>query len=156
MLLFVAAALAGAPSDLNGRWALDLAASQPVDAMLQAVGASWTTRQMAAHLSVTQEITVGAGSVTIAAVSNLGQKAEVVPTDGQGWAVKSEFGSGTRRCSWAGGDLVCTSRVQVTGGAWADLGMVRRVEADGALHQHLTLSLDDGRVFTADRVYRKG
>jgi len=156
MLLALPFALAAAPTDLNGRWTLDLAASDSVDPLLEAVGASWTTRQLAAHISVTQELTVGSGTLTIAAVSNVGSKTDTLPTDGTATYGKSEFGSGTRRCSWVGAELHCASHVQVTGGAWGDVTLVRKVDGAGLMHQVYDLKLQDGRAFHADRVFRKG
>ena len=156
LALLLPLAFAAAPTDLNGRWTLDLAASDSVDPLLEAVGASWTTRQLAAHISVTQELTVGSGTLTIAAVSNVGSKTDTVPTDGTATYGKSEFGSGTRRCSWVGAELHCASHVQVTGGAWGDLTLVRKVDGAGLMHQVYDLKLQDGRAFHADRVFRKG
>lgn len=82
MLLAFSIALAAAPADLNGRWTLDLKASQSVDPILEAVGASWSTRTLAANIQVTQEISVGTDTITIAAVSSLGSKSDTVRTDG--------------------------------------------------------------------------
>lgn len=48
------------------------------------------------------------------------------------------------------------SHVQVTGGSWGDLTLVRKVDPDGLMHQWFSLKLPDGRTFAADRVFRRG
>lgn len=168
--LHMFAALAGAQSppagkadvavlraqDLVGSWELDLAASEPVEALMEAGGFGWVERNALAKLPTTQVITVHDGVLEVLIDTPLGDRTERLPLSGEvktGTSPKGEpWESRTR---FDGDALASTMRVTLPEGTRTFT--VRRTlhEDRTVLRQTLVLTLPDGRVLQARRLFRK-
>lgn len=156
-VLLLAVALGGAPGDLAGRWTLDQRASDPVDALLQAAGASYLERQAASNLTVTQDIRVEGAELVIVVDSLLMDSTERLPLDGQAQSRTSKKGEVMTVRTWIDGAAVVTS-TEITGADGRVSRMeIRRVVEDGGrtLRQTLRYTPAGGATHTADRVFRR-
>ena len=153
MLLLLSLAFA---ADLSGVWSLDTAASDPVDAILAASGASWLERQAAGSMSVTQTITQSPERVVLDIDSTFKDRREELVPDGVERETPAKNGTAHTRCFWKDDALVSVSRVPTATGTTIVLTATRTVEDAGrTLRQRLEVVQPDGSVLKADRVYRR-
>ncbi len=170
LALPVFAALAGAPSppagkaevavlqaqDLVGSWELDLAASEPVEALMEAGGFGWVERNALAKLPITQVFSLEGDVLEVLIDTPLGDRTERLPLGGEvktGTSPKGEpWESRTR---FDGDALASTMRVTLAEGTRTFT--IRRTlhEDRTVLRQTLVLTLPDGRVLQAKRLFRK-
>jgi hypothetical protein len=151
-------ARAGEHPDFSGTFALDLAASDSLDALLKAQGASWLERQAAARASVTQVVRHRGDSLAITVKSSLGTRTNQVRIGG-GWETKQgERGQARTRTDWAadGQSLVTRTELPQKKGPPVVL-TVRRSLADGGRTtvQLLELRAQDGARYRARRILRR-
>lgn len=154
-MLLLLAALALAAPNFTGTWTLDLDASQSVDALLAASGASWPERAAAGTLSVTQQITQDPKQVRLDFDSALVERSEVLVPDGVPRTFTGKNGTGTVATSWKGDALVTVSDLPTASGQRLKLTATRTLEDGGrTLRQRLELRTPDGQVVVADRIFR--
>lgn len=154
--LVLGAALAAMPADLSGKWTLDLSASQSVDALLEASGASLVERAAAATVSVTQDMRVEGSVLVIAVDSSLFDRVERLPLDGRAEARTSKRGEPMEVRTTIEGDRVVT-RTRITGaGGVSLLEIERRVEDGGqTLRQTVRYTPAGQAAMQAERVFRR-
>lgn len=158
-LWFLATALAGAPPNFSGTWVLDGEASDDMDAILAARGASWVERQAIQHIDVVHEISQTPSNVTIAIRSPIYSRTDTLPTDNVTRTYNSSrMGAVSYRSYWADepAALVTVSNMTLPDGVPATFVVVRKLSSDG---QTMTMDLDlaatDGRHYQATRVLRR-
>lgn len=156
LALLVSLALAAMPADLVGRWTLDTSASQSVDALMAAAGASFLERQAAANMSLTQDIRVQGQELVIVVDSTFTDRTERLPLDGSVQRRTTKDGEPLANRTYVDGDRVVTvSEITKTDGV-AVMEIHRRVEQGGALmRQTLRYTPPGGQTLTADRVFRR-
>lgn len=166
--LFAALALAQSPpagkpevptlhaQDLVGSWELDLGASEPVEALMEAGGFGWVERNALAKLPITQVFSLNGDTLEVLIDTPLGDRTERLPLGGEvktGTSTKGEpWESRTR---FDGDALATTMRVTLAEGTRTFT--IRRTlhEDRTVLRQTLVLTLPDGRVLQAKRLFRK-
>jgi hypothetical protein len=155
-LLFVSLAWAGMPEDLTGRWTLDKAASESIDALLKTIGANFFERTAAANLSVTQDISVEGQELVIVVDSTFLDSSERLALDGSPQPRTSKRGEPVVVRTHVDGEaLVTSSEITTEGGLL--LFEIRRVVEDGGatMRQTLRLTATTGSIQTADRIFRR-
>lgn len=155
-LFFAHQALAG-PAELSGTWSLDREASDDVGALLEARGYPWVLRQAAQHSQVTQTFTFSGDELNIHVVTSLRESNDLLLTNGARQTRTTDRGEAAEYWTrWSDDALVTTSVITSSDGQVARFIVSRRVEADGAvLRQTMTYQPPDGRVLSADRVFRR-
>jgi hypothetical protein len=151
LFAFLCAALAGGDPALSGTWELS-AASDSVEALLEAQGTGWIERKAAGSMSVTQTITLSETAVTIAIDSSVKSETQTLHVDGQPRAVTGEHGVSQVRHSWgSAGELITRSEGPTAGGKAMVVTITRSVSG-GQLHQLIEMRID-GQTIRADRVF---
>jgi hypothetical protein len=155
-LLLVHFAHALTPQELVGTWKLDLAASQPVDALLEAAGVGWVERTALAKLPITQVIRIEGTDLTVLLDTPVGDRTERVPMAGEVKQGRTKAGEPWElRAGFEGPWLHTTMSVEVPGGRRV-FTIRRRVEADGTvLRQKLELVTPGKEPLSADRIFRR-
>lgn len=157
LLLLLMPALGAMPDDLAGRWILDSGASESVDALLAASGASWAERVAAATVSVTQDMRVERGELVIVVESTVMDRQERLPLDGQVQKRQSRRGEPMEvRTTVEGAAVVTRSRITSPDGSVSVLEIARVVEdGGGTLRQTVRYSPPGKTPLEADRVFRR-
>lgn len=150
-------ALAAMPDDLAGRWSLDLGASESVDALLEAAGASWMERVAAGNVSVTQQMRVDGGALLIDVHSALMDSQERLPLDGSVQRRTNRKGQPMEvRTTVEGATVVTRSRITEADGSISVLEIVRVVEPSGAVMRQTVRYTPAGEApLEADRIFRR-
>lgn len=146
-----------APVDLSGTWVLDKAASDNIDPILQAGGASWVERQAAKNLKITRTIRQEGDTLHIAVDSSVKDSQETVTVDGvarPGTTDRGELATVTNR--WDGEAWVSESVVTHDNAPTVRVTQKSSLSADGST---LTTSVQfvrgDEAPIVVDRVYRR-
>jgi len=148
----VLTALAGGDPALSGTWELSHAASDSVEPLLAAQGASWMERKAATSMSVTQTITLAETAATIAVETSVKSDTQTLKVDNQLRAISGEHGTSQVRHYWgAAGELITVSAGPSAGGTQMDVTITRSVSG-GQMHQLIEMKID-GQTLRADRVF---
>lgn len=151
-------AQAAAKADFSGTWKLDLAASDSLDEMLAAQGASWVERKAAGSVVVTQKVTPAPDGFEVCVETPVKNKCNPVRIGG-GWEEKeSEKGKVRSRTDWSadGKAVVTISEITLPDGKAARLDVTRTLEDGGKTTvQVIELKIKDGKAYKARRVLRK-
>lgn len=155
--LLLGAALAAAPVDLSGTWQIDEDASESIEPLLQARGASWLERQAIKHITVQHVITQQGDRVEVNIRSTVYSRQDVHLADGVARVRESERGGDvTVTDRWDEAGLVTESRMVLADGVPAVLTVRRTVVDDGAtLRMDLALRAEDGRDVEVTRILRR-
>ena len=152
----VAAAAAG-KTDFTGTWKLDLAASDSLDEMLAAQGASWVERKAAGSIVVTQKVAHRPEGIEVCVESSFKHACNLVKI-GAGWEEKSgDKGKAKSRTDWSpdGKAVITTSEISLQDGKSAQLVVTRTLEDEGKTTvQLIELKIKDGKSCKARRVLR--
>lgn len=158
-LLLFTPVWAGSPPDMSGIWVLDGAASDDMDAILEARGASWIERQAIQHIDVIHEITQSPTQVTIAIRSSVYNRKDTLPTDNKTRTYdSSRMGAVSYRSYWSEDPpaLVTVSDMTLPDGVPATFVVVRKLSPDGnVMTMDLDLQANDGRHYQATRILRR-
>lgn len=143
----------------NGTWLLDLAASDPMDAILEAQGRSRMERMMVKNMSVTQRITQTENQITIVVESIASNQTDTLLLDGT-IETKETPRAGTVQTFtvWDsdGKTLVTTVKMKLKDDSPADMIMRRQLIDEGkTMSMKVELHQKDGKVLTANRILRK-
>ncbi|HEY3448920.1 MAG TPA: hypothetical protein VGK67_21345 [Myxococcales bacterium] len=153
-----AASLVASKVDFSGTWKLDLAASDPLDDLLAAQGASWIERKAAGSFVVTQKVSNKPEGLEVCVESSLGTKCNLVKA-GQGWEEKeTEKGKVRGRADWSedGKALVVTTELTLKDKKPAQMIVTRSLEDEGKTTvQTLELKIKDGKAYKARRILRR-
>lgn len=145
-------------ADFTGTWKLDLAASDPLDEMLAAQGASWVERKAAGSFQVTQKVANKADGLEVCVESSLGTKCNLVKAGG-GWEDKeTDKGKVRARTDWSedGKALVTTSEVTLKDKKPALMVVTRTLEDESKTTvQTIELKVKDGKSYKVRRVLRR-
>lgn len=151
-------AAAPAHPDFTGTWKLDLAASDPLDDLLDAQGAPWVAKKAAKTLVVTQKVALKPEGLEVCAESSLRSKCTIAKI-GAGWEDReTEQGKGRARTDWSadGTALITVTEAKLKDGTPVELRMTRTLEDAGKTTvQLLELKAKDGKAHKARRVLRK-
>jgi hypothetical protein len=142
--------------DFSGTFKLDLKASDSLDELLKAAGASWVERKAAGSVVVTQTVRHRGDRLEIEAKSSFKTRKDTIRV-GAGWEEReTEMGRGRARTDWDGAVLVTRVEVKPKKGAAAEL-TTRRSLTDGGQTtvQALELRAPDGKVYKARRILRR-
>jgi hypothetical protein len=164
-VVFVLGALALAPApaaaadrpDFSGTFKLDLKASDSLDEMLKAGGASWVERKAAASVVVTQIVRHRGDVVEIEAKSSLKSNKRAVRIGG-GWEEQeTEMGKGRARTDWDadGKTLVTRAEFKAKKGEGGALITRRSLVDDGQTTVQALELRKDGKVYKARRILRR-
>jgi hypothetical protein len=146
-----------APVDLSGTWVLDKQASEDLDPILQASGASWLERQAAKGVKVTRIIKQDGDTLHIEVDSSAKDSEETVTVDGVSRQRTSDRGRvATVTHRWDGDAWVSESVTQDEAGQTVRVTQTNTVSADGAT-MTTTIRLERGSdaPIAVDRVYRR-
>ena len=153
LLLWVQAATA---ADLSGRWVLDAAASERVDAALLLMEVPWAKRKIAEYLDNDCTIQQSGDRLTLTFRNMLGTVEQQLVANGQPVQTVNPAGLPTSWVSaWEGESLVSVGVARDESGQEGELIERRALSADG---QTLTLQLTvtiDGQSVTIRRVFRR-
>lgn len=158
-MLAASVARADGHPDFSGTWRLDLDASDLPEDMMKAQGLSWLERRMARSAKVTQRIVQEPERLLLHIDNPLGARDETLPIGGA-WEEKERKRAGQvrTRTYWSpGGEaLVTESELHLKDGTPARLLLSRTLADQGqTLVQSFELRCQDGRRFTARRVFRR-
>jgi hypothetical protein len=155
-LLLVGLAHALTPQELVGTWQLDLAASQPVDALLEAAGMGWVERTALAKLPITQVIRIEGAELTVLLDTPVGDRTERLPLAGEVKRGRTKEGEPWElRAGFEGAWLHTTMSVELPEGRRV-FTIRRGLEAEGTvLRQKLELVAPGKPPLKADRIFRK-
>jgi hypothetical protein len=149
------------PPNFSGTWTVDLNAPQstPMEAMLEAQGATWIERKAVDSLSVTQVITQSKNTLTIKADTPMGARTQILYLDGRKQFQDTErMGKVELRNYWDkdGTAIVTVSKYATRNGQKAEWISRRYLQNNGRtmIIDH-ELTFDDGRKVTATRVLKK-
>jgi hypothetical protein len=158
LLALAAAAAAADRPDFSGTFKLDLKASDSLDELLKAQGASWVERKAAGAVVVTQVVRHRGDTLEIQAKSSLRTSKETIRI-GAGWEEReTEMGKGRARTDWDADGRTLVTRVEVKPkkGDPAELTIRRSLSDEGQTTvQALELRAKDGKRYTARRVLRR-
>ncbi|MCB9762774.1 MAG: hypothetical protein H6739_23440 [Alphaproteobacteria bacterium] len=153
--LALAPALA-APADIAGSWALDADASDDIDDILAARGATWMERQAIKHVPVTHVITHTEDAVVIAIESPIYSRSDTLKTDNRARTRESKrLGTLTLRNYWDNEVLVTVTDMVLPDGVPATLTVTRTLVDPDTMHMRLELVATDGRQMEGTRVLRR-
>ena len=161
--LFLALALAGGAAaadrpDFSGTFKLDLKASDSLDEMLKAQGASWVERKAAGAVVVTQTVRHRGDVIEIQAKSSFKTSKETIRI-GAGWEEReTELGKGRARTDWDADGKTLVTRVEVKPkkGDAAEFTIRRSLADEGQTTvQALELRAKDGKTYKARRILRR-
>lgn len=143
----------------TGKWVLDVAASDSMDAIMEAQGRSRMERMMAKNMVVTQNITQTEKQVTVEVESAASNQTEVLLLDGSETTMDTpRAGKVTTYTNWGadGVTLVTHAKMKLKNGESAEM-IARRKIIDGGktLSMKVELHLQNGQVLTANRILRK-
>lgn len=143
----------------NGTWVLDQAASESMDAIMEAQGRSRMERMMAKNMAVTQRITQTEKQITIAVESIASNQTDTLLLDGT-IETKETPRAGTVQTFtvWDsdGKTLVTTVKMKLKDGNPADMIMRRQLIDEGkTMSMKVELHQKNGQVLTANRILRK-
>lgn len=156
ILALLGLAFALSPSDFNGAWVLDPARSDDGSALLAATGASWVERQAAKAVVPTQTITVDGPRMTLAIDASVVSRTEVLVLDGSPVTTQGKHGPTTTTTVVRPDAVVSTSALVGPDGGALVLVATRTLEDGGTvMRQRLEVTLADGQVIRADRVFRR-
>lgn len=142
--------------DLSGTWKLDSGASEPIDELLKARGVGWMERQAMALLPTTWVIEQRADAVQVSVVAPGYERTDVYPSDGQARTLppdKDKDPPQSQRCFWEGPVFVVETRVTLEDGAPATWTVRRSLIGTATLVYDAQLRADDGRSWTARRIF---
>ncbi len=155
LVLAAVFALAGELSPWTGRWALDLEASDPIDAIMALQGYTWIERKAAASMSVTQVIALEGSHMTVAVRSVLKSSHEDIFIDGVARKQKGRSGLATVTHTWDPDGSIRTVATMADGdGCPCALTLIRTVSGD-VLDQRFELVRNDGQRAIVRRVLRR-
>lgn len=156
MLLFAAwLALADEAPSWGGRWALDLEASDPIEAIMALQGYSWVERKAAASMSVTQVIALDGNHMTVDVRSVIRSSREEFFIDGVAREQKSRSGTAWVAHTWDPDGAIRTVVTTTDGeGCPCSMTLIRTVSGD-VLDQRFEVVRNDGQRATARRVLRR-
>ena len=159
LLTLTSPALAGEHPNFEGTWVLDLEASESVEPLLAAQGASWAERKLADSVVITQEVSQKEGKVTLE-VSSVATNRTDVLLPGEGWKASDARRAETARtrCYWieGGSKLVTETEMTFEDGEKATMLTTRSLAADGQTTIILIeFKKPDGTHKKAKRVLRK-
>jgi hypothetical protein len=153
-----AGAAAADRPDFSGTFKLDLKASDSLDELLKAHGASWVERKAAASVVVTQIVRHRGDTIEIEAKSSLKSRKQTIRI-GAGWEEQeTEMGKGRARTDWAADGTTLVTRVEVKSkkGETGDLVMRRSLaDAGQTTVQAIELRGKDGKLYKARRLLRR-
>lgn len=154
-LLSCGAVLAAGLDSFAGTWVLDVAASDPPGALMEAQGFSWVERQAAARMSVTQVMQVGPGRVDLEVRSMLRNESETLLLD-DAWRPQDgrQGPAEVRHRLEADGALVTEIRQTVGTGCPCSTAVRRMVDGD-RLEQVITWTPASGAPVTLRRILQK-
>lgn len=153
LAILTTAAAAGPNPAMSGSWQIDLDASDPVDAILEAQGASWLERKAARTVKVTQQITVAGTTVNIVTKGGGKTRNEEVVGDGLARQLDGKLGAMTVTAQWSeAGDLIGVT--VVSGESPLTATVTRHLVDDATLHQVIELQTA-GETLQATRVFRR-
>ena len=164
VVVLVLGALAPAPAaaadrpDFSGTFKLDLKASDSLDELLKAQGASWVERKAAGSTVVTQIVRHRGDVVEIQVKSSLRSRKETIRI-GAGWEEReTDMGKGRARTDWDadGKTLVTRMEVKSKKGETGEMIMRRSLADEGQTTvQALELRGKDGKTYKARRILRR-
>jgi hypothetical protein len=164
VLVLGALALAPAPAaaadrpDFSGTFKLDLKASDSLDEMLKAQGASWVERKAAGSVVVTQVVRHRGDVLEIEAKSSVKSRKQTIRI-GAGWEEQeTEMGKGRARTDWDADGKTLVTRVEVKSkkGESGEMTMRRSLADEGQTTvQALELRGKDGKTYKARRILRR-
>jgi len=160
VLLQAAPVAADEHPDFTGTWKLDLAASDSLDEMLKAQGASWLERKAAGSVVVTQKLKQkGADEYEVCMETSLGKNCNDLKI-GVGWEEKAnDKGKARARTDWSADGKALVTLTETTPAKEAspiEFRMTRTLQDDGKTTvQLLELKGKDGKLCKARRILRK-
>lgn len=155
--VWLSAALAAAPVDLTGVWTLDHEASEDMDDILAARGASWMERQAIKRIPVTHHISQSDEVVVVRIQSKVYEREDVHHVDGETRVVTGRKGDRVQvshRWDAQNPGLVTETRLTLDGDAPGTMTVHRTVKGERML-LNITVKVDDGREMSALRVLKR-
>ena len=153
----VGAAAAERP-DFSGTFKLDLKASDALDELLKAQGASWAERKAAGSVVVTQVVRHRGDLLEIQVKSSFKSRKETIRIGG-GWEEReTEMGKGRARTDWDADGTTLVTRMEVKSkkGEAGAIVMRRSLADEGRTTvQALELRGKDGKTYKARRILRR-
>ena len=142
-------------ADFSGTWALDRDASESMDVLLaETQDLSWIERKMMGSVDINHVIVQSDDAVVVDVVSDVFTRSSTLHPDGEWRDVTMRSGPGKQRVWWEGEILVTESKGQLADGTAATY-TTRRWTEGTTMYLQLTIVSDDGRSWTARRVFKK-
>jgi hypothetical protein len=145
--------------NFSGTWMLDPKASDSVDEILKAQGANFIERQGAKGAKITQQIQQDASQMTITVKSPVKTTTEVLKLDGTPMVSQTDrLGNVKTKTTWGTDNTTLISVVEPTeaDAKFKTLKLSRTLQDQGkTMNQLIEMTLKDGKVLKANRVFRK-
>ncbi len=155
IFVLVGTALAGPDAAFAGTWQLDLSASDPVEVILEASGASWLERKAAAIMRPVQSIALERERITITTLTGRDSRVQVLLADDTPHAASGEEDAGTTQSRWSERGQLITEIMKRTHDDRTMRSTITRWIQEGDMVQRISLSIDDAAPVTIERVYRR-
>jgi hypothetical protein len=150
-------AQASARANFSGTWVLDLDASDSFAPLLESYGVGPAQRRLVDNTQVTQVISQSERALTITVKTPYNTRTEEILLDGTPQSQQGQLGSYTATSRWSEDGSMIVSEAVLNGqnGESANFTMRRFLE-DNMMIQQMQLQFQDGRIYSVDRVFRKG
>lgn len=145
------------PQVLLGDWTVDQDASDDIDDILAARGASWLERQAIRHVPITYRFRAKGEAIILSMESPIySRTVDLIADDLVRTRTSSRMGEYTVRHFYdEAGALVTVSQMTLPDGVPAEFTVTRSLADPQTMHIHWELDAEDGRLLTATRVLRR-
>ncbi|MCB9792651.1 MAG: hypothetical protein H6741_07960 [Alphaproteobacteria bacterium] len=156
-LLLSAVGLAAEPQVLLGDWEVDQDASEDIDDILAARGATWLERQAIRNLPITYSFRAKGETIILTMDSPIySRTVDLIPDNAVRTRTSSRMGAYTvRHFHDEAGALVTVSDMTLPDGVPAVFTVTRSLVDPATMHIHWELNAEDGRQMAATRVLRR-